>query len=320
MTLPPSTVLASEPLIDEAAHWCTRMHADDRTPEECADFDKWLHSDPRHAAEYRAMLEIWQVSEHLPRQYHRAAPPRRQRLGRPAMACAAVLCLAVAGLLGWQQGLLPDHVQRLQADTQVQQVTLADGSRVELNRGTTLWFANFRDQRSVTLKEGEAFFEVRHDAEHPFVVHAGAGSVTVTGTRFNVWKYQDQVVVTLSEGSVKVQSRSDRSDQTTYLTPGLQARYGADGKLPTLAAASASALAWRDGKLILDNLTLAEALPQINRYLDKPVVLADSAVAEMRIGGIYNTNDVAGLVRMLPKVLPIALSQNDAGDTVIRRR
>ncbi|TBU72211.1 FecR family protein [Phytopseudomonas daroniae] len=321
MTLHPSPPAINQSLTDEAAHWCMRMHADDCTAEECATFEHWLDSDPAHAEEYRAMLDIWQLSEHLPRHY---APPSsgsaRQRWSRPALASAAVVLLALGGLLGWQRGWLPDHVQHVHAGESSQEVTLADGSRVRLNLDTTLWFANFRDQRSVYLRDGEAFFEVQHDAEHPFVVQAGAGSIQVTGTRFNVWKYQDQVVVTLTEGSVRVQSRSDRADQTTYLTPGLQARYGGDGNLPQIDTASSSALAWLDGKLILDNLTLAEALPQINRYLDKPVVLADQTLAEMRIGGIYNTNDVAGLVRMLPKVLPIALNHNNAGETLIQRR
>ncbi|OLU26315.1 hypothetical protein BVH03_16515 [Pseudomonas sp. PA15(2017)] len=320
MPLPPSSVPASDPLIDEAAHWCMRMHADDRTPQECEAFERWLHSDPRHAEEYAAMLDIWQISEHLPRHHARPASPPTRRIARPALASAAVLCLAVSSWFGWQQGWVPNDVQRFQADTQSRQVILGDGSQIRLNRGTTLWFANFRDQRSITLREGEAFFDVQHDADHPFVVHAGAGSVTVTGTRFNVWKYLDQVVVTLSEGSVRVQSPADRPDQTAYLTPGLQARYDANGELPQIDAASSSALAWLDGKLILDNLTLAEALPQINRYLDKPVLLAGRAVAEMRIGGIYNTNDIAGLVRMLPTVLPITLARNEAGNTVIRRR
>ncbi|WP_324272761.1 FecR domain-containing protein, partial [Pseudomonas aeruginosa] len=57
----------------------------------------------------------------------------------------------------------------------------------------------------------------------PFVVRAGKGSITVTGTRFNVWKYQDNVVVTVTEGSVKV--RSEGSGNDSSLTPSMQASY-----------------------------------------------------------------------------------------------
>ncbi|MEX5491464.1 FecR domain-containing protein, partial [Pseudomonas fulva] len=74
-----------------------------------------------------------------------------------------------------------------------------------------------------TLKKGEAFFKVSHDATHPFIVHAGEGQVRVTGTQFNVWKYEDQVRVTLLEGSVQI--ASDRVHGSVPLTPGMQASY-----------------------------------------------------------------------------------------------
>lgn len=78
-----------------------------------------------------------------------------------------------------------------------------------------------------------------------------------------------------------------------------------------------TALAWRQGKLILDNLALADALPLINRYLSKPVMLADASTGAIRIGGIYNINEVNNLVPSLPKVLPVYLTQNQDGNPVL---
>lgn len=72
-----------------------------------------------------------------------------------------------------------------------------------------------------------------------------------------------------------------------------------------------SALAWRRGKLVLDNLALADALPLISRYLNKLVMLADIGTGTIRIGGIYNSiSEVNNLVPSLPKVLPVYLTQN----------
>ncbi len=90
--------------------------------------------------------------------------------------------------------------------------------------------------------------------------------------------------------------------------------------MPISSADAEKALAWRDGKLILDDLPLSEALPRINRYLDKPVLLADQATANIRIGGIYNTRNAQDLVQMLPKVLPVVLSKNSNGSTVIHSK
>ncbi len=167
------------------------------------------------------------------------------------------------------------------------------------------------------MKKGEAFFKVSHDLAHPIVVRAGTGQIRVTGTQFNVWKYDDQVRVMLLEGSVKI--TSDASHSGLSLTPGMQASYNLGDAQPQLQAFSPHdpALAWRTGKLILDNLPLVDALPLINRYLSKPVMLADTGTGNIRIGGIYDIHEVTHLVSSLPKVLPVYLTQNQDGNTVL---
>ena len=68
---------------------------------------------------------------------------------------------------------------------------------------------------------------------------------------------------------------------------------------------------------MLDNLSLSDALPLINRYLDTPLVLADSATGKLRIGGVFNTQDIDRLVTSLPKVLPVYLSIRQHRNPVI---
>lgn len=314
---------SSERISDEAAHWCMRLHEVDFTEQERERFHQWLGDDPAHQREFDAMMEIWAVSALLPPTAPlQPAPPVRRRARRPWLAAAIMLLgLPLLGLAGWFQGWVPSDYQRYSSSTTLRQVTLPDGSHVQLNLNTQLTFANFRDARSVALNQGEAFFQVRHDASHPFVVDAGRGQVRVTGTEFNVWTYQDEVVVALTEGSVKVLADRRKPDHMAYLSPGMQARFAPQQVLPAISAAPlAEVLAWRDGKLILNDLPLADALPQLNRYLESPVHLADRAIGALRIGGIYNTRDIAGLVQALPRVLPVALARNEAGETVIGPR
>ncbi|WP_348748302.1 FecR family protein [Pseudomonas rhodesiae] len=308
-------------ITDAAAQWCMRLHASDCTPAEREAFQRWHDAHPLHAFEYAAMLEIWDVADHLPRTA--AAAPvlafkPRSRVRRYAVAAA--LCLAalpLAAFTGWQAGWLPDSYQHFEATQGLRQVTLGDGSQVELNLGTELVYSNYKDQRRVTLKKGEAFFTVSHDSAHPFVVRAGEGQVRVTGTQFNVWKYGDQVRVMLLEGSVQI--ASDAMHGSVPLTPGMQASYQPGDVTPHVRPFSPndSALAWRQGKLVLDNLALADALPLINRYLNKPVMLADASTGAIRIGGIYNLTEVNNLIPSLPKVLPVYLTQNQDGNPVL---
>ncbi|MBA1292838.1 FecR family protein [Pseudomonas lurida] len=308
-------------ITDAAAQWCMRLHASDCTPAERQAFQQWHDAHPLHAFEYAAMLEIWDVADHLPRTAP-AAPvlafKPRSRVRRYAVAAA--LCLAalpLAAFTGWQAGWLPNSYERFEATQGLRQVTLSDGSQVELNLGTELVYSNYKDQRRVTLKKGEAFFNVSHDSAHPFVVRAGEGQVRVTGTQFNVWKYGDQVRVMLLAGSVQI--ASDAIHGSVPLTPGMQASYQPGDATPRVRPFSPndSALAWRQGKLILDNLALADALPLINRYLSKPVMLADAGTGAIRIGGIYNLSEVNNLIPSLPKVLPVYLTQNQDGNPVL---
>lgn len=210
MTEHPLSEAEYDAITDAAAHWCMRLHAVDCTDAERQAFKQWHDADPLHAFEYEAMLEIWAVADHLPRvESAPAAPARRSRSRWSRLAVAAavfVVGMPLAAYTGWSLGWVANSYQRFEAGASVRHVTLGDGSQVELNLGSELVFANYKNERRVTLKKGEAFFDVSHDKQHPFVVRAGQGQVRVTGTRFNVWMYQDQVRITLLEGSVRVTS------------------------------------------------------------------------------------------------------------------
>ena len=306
-----------------AAHWCLRLQAVDCTPTERQAFEQWRDAHPLHALEYEAMLEIRDVSEHL---LHTEIPqvpvlptPHHRWRAYSVAAAISLMALPLAAFTGWNLGWLPSSREHFQAQSSVRQITLADGSQVELNLGSELTYSNYKDQRRITLNKGEAFFNVSHDPEHPFVVKAADGYIRVTGTRFNVWKYEDSVRVTLLEGSVLVSSHSAQPNDGVRLDPGMQANFKAGDYSPQVSQTHAAdtSLAWRSGKLILDDLALVDALPLINRYLGKPVMLADNATGAMRISGIYDINEVKGLVTSLPKVLPVYLTRNKDGNPVL---
>lgn len=320
-------------ITDAAAHWCMRLHAVDCSAAERLEFERWYDAHPLHAFEYEAMLEIWDVAEHLPRP-ETGAPltsPNANNLqlpiGKPerswrqyvVTAGICALALPLAAYAGWQLNLLPDSYEHLEATDNVRHVTLEDGSQLELNLNTELSFSNYKDERRVTLNKGEAFFTVSHDTRHPFIVRAGEGKIRVTGTRFNVWMYEDQVRVNLIEGSVLVTSNAGSPGDGVRLGPSMQARYKRGDYMPQINQTypNDNSLAWRSGKLVLDNLALRDALPLINRYLDKPLMLADNSTGAIRVGGIYNIKELNNLVNTLPKVLPVYLTRNKEGSPVI---
>ncbi|SEF96524.1 FecR family protein [Marinobacterium lutimaris] len=327
---------ARERLAEQAAYWCMRVDDGDLTADEQTSFQRWINSSPEHKAEYEAMLEISALGDQLPPDFapsaassadlSRVSPlPRALKRNKPfrfaQAAVAAGFIVLAGGIFGWNQGYVPNAYTRYSTDNELRVADLPDGSQVEINRNSVISFANFRDRRSVTLSRGEAFFTVEHDAEHPFIVHAGDRDMIVTGTRFNVWSYNGEVRVTLQEGAVRVQPQTNPESGSVNLEPGMQLVYTDDNLRSRVSPVDVEeALSWVDGKLVLDDLSLREALPLINRYLEEPVVLASPEVAELRVGGIYNTANIEQLVRTLPRILPVRISQRGNDQLVISLR
>ncbi|MHC5351624.1 FecR family protein [Metapseudomonas furukawaii] len=311
-------------LSEIAADWCIRVHSDECTDAEREAFRRWYDADPSHAEEYAAMCRIWKVSEQLPPSPMKLAPPaRRRRTGAALLARAALVVLA-SGVIwgaGWSVGALPGSVRYYLAEDGRREVLLPARSQVELNRRTSLLYLGYSDHRRVLLSDGEAYFDVRRDVEKPFVIRADNASVRVTGTHFNVWTAPERTTVTVSQGSVLVSREEGASayNQAAELTPGMQAVVIPDRMLQLGRVDPATAAAWRKGRLMLDDVSLRDALPLINRYLDQPLRLEDQDVGELRIGGIYETSAIDQLVGALPQILPVALRQAD-GVLLLSRR
>jgi transmembrane sensor len=321
MTNPPSPQKSTSEI---AADWCVRLHFGECTNADRAEFRRWHDADSSHAVEYTKMCRIWQVSEQLPASFGVDRSGRsRQSQHLSWMARAAVVVAAIGAVwgTGWSAGMLPGSVRIFMAQEVRRQVLLPDHSQVQINQRTGLVYLGFRDQRQVLLRDGEAFFDVQHDLEKPFVIRADNANIRVTGTHFNVWTGQELTTVTVTQGSV-LASRNDGSNdnnQGAELTAGMQAALGPDRMLQLARIDPSRAAAWRNGKLMLDDVSLREALPLINRYLDTPLKLADSEVGDLRIGGTYDTAELDHIVSALPKILPVKLRHSDQATLLFKR-
>lgn len=141
-------------------------------------------------------------------------------------------------------------------------ITLPDGSIAYVHAGSELSFSpHYINGKRVVIIDGEAYFKVKHDAEHPFVVQAGDVSTTVYGTEFNVDTHGTRgVTVTLISGCVGVTSPG----YSQRMAPGDQVACGRDGvsshKVDLLPFTN-----WRDGYLYYDRMPLSEIVADIAR-------------------------------------------------------
>ena len=163
---------------------------------------------------------------------------------------------------------------------------LADGTKVWLNAATELRFpVNFTgDMREVYLK-GEAYFQVKRDEKHPFIVHTSMGAVEVLGTSFNVRDYGDEreVVTTLETGKVMYVSGNTREKVT--LNPGYQVLEKESSPVEVRKVDPLQYTGWREGKYVFEDVALEDIMRTLCRWYDIDVVYANPAVKKFHFTG-----------------------------------
>ena len=206
---------------------------------------------------------------------------RRSFFGRPSWRSAAVwIGLIVLG--GWSfiqlykrshRAADPQQVAFNEITTgyeQLRKIILPDSSVVWLNSATHLFVhPDFARHRELKLR-GEAFFEVRHDANHPFVVQAGNASTVVFGTAFNISAYPaaGQLRISLQSGRIGVHYDSKTGKAEKMLSPGQLLIYDKERGSGEIEQQSPGEMdVWTAGRLVFYKTPLKEALAQIEaRY------------------------------------------------------
>ncbi|WP_085577511.1 MULTISPECIES: FecR family protein [unclassified Pseudomonas] len=299
---------------DEAARWFVRLQEAAVSVDERQRFDAWLNEHASHRDEFLLLQGVWTAADLLPAPRLKALcdepPARRGR--RPALRYAvAAGVLAVAVGLGLFSGLTPPAGYSAEFATKTgerRHVALPDGSVVDLDSRSALKVRFEKDRRVVELTEGEAMFSVEHDTSRPFVVEAGSGKVTVTGTRFDVRRDPAQTRVAVEQGTVKVQGRNAPDNAFVSLTAGLGTHVDAQGAVaPAYAVNPAELTAWRSGKLVFNNASLSDVAAQVSRYRDKPLKVSGPAVANLRLTSVFRTDNTDALLKALPNILPVAV-------------
>ncbi len=167
-------------------------------------------------------------------------------------------------------------------------LTLSDGTRVHLNANSKLIYPlEFSDNnREVTL-EGEAYFDVAHNARKPFIVHTDNKRIKVLGTSFNVRNYPNEAssMVTLVKGKVQLLDGQNNPE----LTPGMQS-ISKDGVTQVKMVNVEDFISWKDGLFVFNNDNLKQVASKISNWYDVEFDIKPSA-ANVRIWGSVDRYD-----------------------------
>jgi len=313
----------------DAAQWFARMHSGEATEEERRAFAAWREADPEHDRQYQRLSWLWDASTSVPESRLRAMAADPARPARPpvsrrgfGLGLAAVCTLAVTagalGQAGWP-GASPEYAVELQTRKgERRRVPLPDGSTLDLNSGTRVALRFCDDRRLLVLHCGEVFLDVARDAGRPFVVDAGLGRATATGTRFDVWRSAGAMRVTVESGSVQVESGRWWRRGTRELAENQQVVARA-GQVPEPAryVNAVEVAAWQRGKVVFNDVSLAGVINEMNRYLAYPARLAGAETGRYRVSGVFSVDDPDAMIEALPSIAPVRVRRLPDGGVVI---
>jgi len=303
---------------ERAADWLERSVSEHWTDEDRSALDAWLAQSPAHTIAYWRLKAAWGRTRRLVVLGDVAAEPERadRRIFPAVWKFAAGF--ALAAIIGVAAASVMLHPHDRTYSTPVgghEMVNFADGSSIELNTNTVLRARMTTDQRIVWLDRGEAYFQIKHDPAHPFIVMAGNHRVTDLGTKFSVRRDTGKLRVAVMQGRVSFDATDAQgASQVALLTPGDVATatankisvHRASKKVLTLD------LSWRHGALVFDNTSLADAATEFNRYNRQQLVISDAAVANLKIYGTFRADNVGDFTQLAEAVfsLKVAASGN----------
>lgn len=318
-------VIKDEEIAAQAAAWVVRLRADDVSGEDLVAAADWMGADPAHRRAFDEAEGLWAAMEHLPAAQvapvadlaaHRArrrGVDRRWLIAAPAMAAAVAATVVVAPLLQPASA-----VAYRTAPGQTRSVTLDDGTRLQINGGSTLSVKMERGRRRVHMEQAEVVFDVARDADRPFLIDVGESRVRVVGTSFNIRRSAADTQISVLRGVVEVHDL-EQPTRKVRLSGGQQVRRSdADDSMAVEPVDVRTAAAWTQGRRAYDSRPLSEVAADLSRAFPTPVSVAPEA-ANLRFSGVLLLDDEDAVIARLERFLPVRATRG-AEEVRLERR
>ena len=211
-------------------------------------------------------------------------------------------------------------------------IVLPDGSMIAMGGKSSLSVNFSRNQRIVILESGEALFEVAEEQQRPFVVMAGAGTITALGTVFNVRRGTDRVVVTVTKGRVEVRRTPQASPSGSPAGPSGRQTAAATIGVGDQAVVSASELSivelnepvtvteWQSGHLQYRAEPLKFVVADVSRYSTKEIIIFDRDIESLLFTGSVYQEQTDDWLGALEDVFPVEVAHEGENKVLIRKR
>ena len=309
---------ASTTIDARAAEWALLVNGGDLDSSQAQYLEAWLASDPRHRGAFLRAQAGLRLVDRLGPGLAATAPllasKTRQPPSRRVMMIGCGGAIA-AGLAALATPVLLRGERFRTGLGEIRRVPLQDGSTATINTASIVDVRLGRHRRDIDVVRGEAWFNVHPDRARPFLVRAGDIRVQAVGTAFSVRPVEGAVDVIVTEGVVEAWNVR-RPEARTRIRAGaaavLQDAAPASAPSPLQTAELERRLAWRDGLIILNGQTLAEAAAEFNRYNTRRIEIGDLANSRTKLVGVFNATDPESFARAVSPILRATIRLRDS--------
>lgn len=325
-------------------------------PELAAQLDmhgRFFNIEMKQEAADTATSEAWQRQEmtlraHFPEAFGGADPqPAKKRsllkkIGWSMAAAGMILAVVLGYFLNGRKGNTENPVPQadaaaIEATSSKHEVTLPDGSRAILNKNSHLYLSEgFGSVNRNIRLEGEAFFDVVHNGQLPFIVQAASVQVKVLGTAFNVRAYKDEreVETSLIRGSVEITDKMNKALKI-LMKPNEKVTIQLDQKsLPDISrevrmlykmeelkkeevSGMISETAWVQDKLVFNSAPLLEVVRKLEKWYNVSIKIENDSLKEERFTGVFEKETVNEALTALQLTYPFYFEIAPGGNLVI---
>lgn len=314
-----------------------RYFSNEASAEEVAQIEQWLEEDPARQSEFDSAHYLFNAmilhSDELSKMTTPGALEKTSRKSKVRRLvyryAAAVAAVVIAGLSGvfvereinYNKMTAQTNVLEVPAGQRMS-VTLSDGTQVQLNWNSRIEYPVIfsRKQRNVKLS-GEAFFEVKHDERHPFIVETFASKVEVLGTRFNV--YADEASecfsTALVDGKVKVTTNDETAEQVV-LAPDEMVRF-VNNHLVVTKVDAENLISWTEGYVNLADTDFASLMHRFENVYGVKIVIERETMPEIgyKSGKIRVSEGVNFALKLLQHECKFTYTENYETNTITIR-
>jgi transmembrane sensor len=306
--------------MDEALQWLEALRENGMDEGSVAAWLRWS-SEAGNLEEFERLQRVWDGVGKLDRDGLLPSTARTNVRRAPRFAWAAGLLLAVGASLGGYWALESGGRSYGTPVAATSEISLSDGSRVELAPLSRISTRFTGESRVVDVEAGEAYFDVAKDPLRPFIVKTDEVQVLAVGTAFNVHKIGGRVRVTVAEGVVSVSATNAgegggalaRAAVPVQASAGQQVEYSvADRRMHVTGANLEIATAWRSGMLKFVNEPLGNVVADLNRYSERKIVIDGAGLAALPYTGTVFSSRIDQWLVALQDAFPLVAQEDGA--------